>query len=138
VDDLRSDGAVFVADLAAKKIVKPVKVGPRPLSIAFTPDGASAYVPSENGGTLTKIDVKRLAPVKTIDLGKACVLWDAHERRRQVPLCQHRPQQAGDGPRHVHRYRRRHCRGGRFARGASALPRPKTLYTANGPSTTCR
>ena len=65
-----ADGAVFVADLAAKKIVKPVKVGPRPRSIAFTPDGARAYVPSENGATLTEIDVKKLAPTKTIDLGK--------------------------------------------------------------------
>jgi YVTN family beta-propeller protein len=27
-------------------------------------------VPSENGGTLTVIDVRRLAPIKTIDLGK--------------------------------------------------------------------
>jgi YVTN family beta-propeller protein len=62
-------GAVFVIDLASNTVVKRVAVGPRPRSVAFTPDGARAYVPSENGGTLTVIDAKRLAPVKTIHLG---------------------------------------------------------------------
>jgi YVTN family beta-propeller protein len=36
-----ADGAVFVADLGTKKVAKSVKVGPRPRSIAFTPDGAA-------------------------------------------------------------------------------------------------
>jgi YVTN family beta-propeller protein len=47
-----------------------VKVGPRPRSIAFLPDGSRAYVPAENGAALTLIDAKRLSPLKTIDLGK--------------------------------------------------------------------
>jgi YVTN family beta-propeller protein len=37
--------------------------------VAFLPDGSRAYVPSENGATLSMIDVKKLATVKTIDLG---------------------------------------------------------------------
>jgi YVTN family beta-propeller protein len=64
------DGAVFVIDLAAHKVAKAVKVGPRPRSIAFLPDGSRAYVPAENGASLTLIDAKRLSPLKTIDLGK--------------------------------------------------------------------
>jgi YVTN family beta-propeller protein len=63
------DGAVFVADLATHKTVA-VKVGPRPRTIAFLPDGSRAYVPSENGATLTLIDTRKLAPVRTIDLGQ--------------------------------------------------------------------
>jgi YVTN family beta-propeller protein len=38
--------------------------------VAFLPDDSRAYVPSENGGTLTMIDVKKLAPIKTITLGQ--------------------------------------------------------------------
>ena len=51
-----------------KKVVKPIKVGPRPRSIAFLPDGSRAYVPSENGGTLSLIDTKKMATIKTIKL----------------------------------------------------------------------
>ena len=64
------EGAVFVIDLVAKKVVKPIKVGPRPRSIAFLPDGSRAYVPSENGGTLSLIDAKKMATIKTIKLGE--------------------------------------------------------------------
>ena len=63
------DGAVYVIDVGAHKVIKPVKTGPRPRSVAFLPDGSRAYVPSENGATLTVIDVKKLAPIKTINLG---------------------------------------------------------------------
>jgi YVTN family beta-propeller protein len=54
------DGAVFVIDLATHKVVTSVPVGPRPRSIAFLPDGSKAYVPSENGATVTVVDTKRL------------------------------------------------------------------------------
>jgi YVTN family beta-propeller protein len=37
---------------------------------AFLPDGSRAYVPSENGATLTVIDVKRLRPLRTIKLAE--------------------------------------------------------------------
>jgi len=63
------DGAVFVIDVAARKVLKRIAVGPRPRSVAFTPDGKHAYVPSENGGTLSLIDTKRMATIKTITLG---------------------------------------------------------------------
>jgi YVTN family beta-propeller protein len=130
-----ADGAVFVADLAAKKIVKPVKVGPRPRSIAFTPDGASAYVPSENGATLTKIDVKKLVPAKTIDLGKGMrpmgtqmsadgkFLYVSTGRSKLAMILDTSTDavvgtvEAGDRP-----------------WGIGVSPDAKTLYTANGPS----
>jgi YVTN family beta-propeller protein len=38
--------------------------------VAFLPDGSRAYVPSENGASLTVIDAKRLKPIKTIALEK--------------------------------------------------------------------
>ena len=63
------DGAVFVLDVDTGRVVKSVKVGPRPRSIAFLPDGSRAYVPSENGGTPTLIDAKGLRPLHTINLG---------------------------------------------------------------------
>ena len=44
-------------------------MGPRPRSVAFLPDGSRAYVPSENGGTLSVVDTNRLVVVKTINLG---------------------------------------------------------------------
>ena len=50
-------------------VLKSIVVGPRPRSIAFLPDGSRAYVPSENGGTLSLIDTKRMATIKTITLG---------------------------------------------------------------------
>ena len=49
--------------------MKPVTVGPRPRSISFLPDGSRAYVPSETGGTMSLIDTKKLATIKTIKLG---------------------------------------------------------------------
>jgi len=64
------DGAVYVIDLAAHKVLKSVKTGPRPRSIVFLPDGSKAYVPSENGATLTVIDVPKLRVRKTIKLAE--------------------------------------------------------------------
>ncbi|WP_410967310.1 YncE family protein, partial [Salmonella sp. SAL4436] len=62
------EGTVYEYDYAAHKVVKPVKVGPRPRSIAFLPDGSRAYVPSENGATLSVIDTQRLTVLETIKL----------------------------------------------------------------------
>jgi len=62
-------GAVYAVDVAAKKVLKEIMVGPRPRSIAFLPDGSRAYVPSENGGTLSLVDTRRMATIKTITLG---------------------------------------------------------------------
>jgi len=112
-----------------------VKVGPRPRSIAFTPDGARAYVPSENGATLTQIDVKRLVPSKTIDLGKGMrpmgtrmspdgkFLFVSTGRSKMALVLDTATDkvvgsvEAGDRP-----------------WGIGLSPDSKTLYTANGPS----
>src|SRR5215831_15822839 len=59
---------VYVIDVVGKKVIKPIMVGPRPRSIAFLPDGSRAYVPSENGATLSLIDTKKMATIKTIKL----------------------------------------------------------------------
>ena len=64
------DGAVFVIDLPSHKVLTSIPVGPRPRSVAFLPDGSVAYVPSENGATITVIDTRALKATKTIDLGK--------------------------------------------------------------------
>ena len=61
---------MFVVDHVAHKNVKAIKVGPRPRSIAFLPDGSRAFVTSETGWTLTDIDTKALTARKTIRLGE--------------------------------------------------------------------
>ncbi len=115
-----ADGAVFVADLAARKIARSVKVGPRPRS---------------NGGTLTEIDVRRLAPIRTIDLGKGMrpmgtrvspdgkFLYISTGRSKMAVMLDTASNmvvasvEAGDRP-----------------WGIGLAPDAKTLYTANGPS----
>jgi YVTN family beta-propeller protein len=112
-----------------------VKVGPRPRSVAFTPDGAKAYVPSENGASLTAIDVGKLAPSKTIDLGKGMrpmgthmsadgkLLYVSTGRSKMALVLDTSTDkvvasvEAGDRP-----------------WGIGLAPDEKTLYTANGPS----
>jgi YVTN family beta-propeller protein len=64
-----ADNAVYAVD-PERKSVKSVRVGPRPRSIAFLPDASRAYVTSENGASVAVVDTKRLAVIKTIDLGK--------------------------------------------------------------------
>ncbi len=51
---------VSVIDIASNRVLKQIKVGRRPRSVAFTPDGAKAYVPGELDGSVTVIDTKKL------------------------------------------------------------------------------
>jgi YVTN family beta-propeller protein len=92
-------------------------------------------VPSENGGTLTEIDVKRLAPIKTIDLGKGMrpmgtrmspdgkYLYVSTGRSKMAMVLDTSTNavvasvEAGDRP-----------------WGIGLSPDTKTLYTSNGPS----
>jgi YVTN family beta-propeller protein len=128
------EGAVFVVDVA-RKVVKSVKVGPRPRSIAFLPDGSRAYVPSENGGTLSMIDTKRLATVKTINLGEGIRpmgtvmardgkhLYVSTGRSKMVFIVDTATNQVVGS-----------VEAGQRPWGIVLSPDGKTIYTANGPS----
>jgi len=64
-----NDGAVSIVDTAGAKVVKTIKVGRRPRSVAFLPDGSRAFVTNENDGTVSVIDAIRQEPLSTILLG---------------------------------------------------------------------
>lgn len=64
------DGTIAVLDLAAGHIISTFKVGHRPRSIAFMPDGSRAYVNPENDGTVVLVDAVKFERLKTIPLGK--------------------------------------------------------------------
>lgn len=51
-------GDVFVLDAEGIPLARLVVPG-RPRSVAFTPDGARAFIPSETHGTLTVVDMRR-------------------------------------------------------------------------------
>ena len=57
-------GVVDIRQLKLVKVLASIPVGPRPRSTAFLPDGSVAYVPSENGATVTVIDTKALKATK--------------------------------------------------------------------------
>ena len=68
------EGTVAVLDLAAGHIISTFKVGHRPRSIAFMPDGSRAYVNAENDGTVVLVDAVKFKMLKTIRLGKPGVI----------------------------------------------------------------
>jgi YVTN family beta-propeller protein len=96
------DGAVVVIDIDKHKLVKSVKVGPRPRSIAFLTDGSRAYVPSDNGATLTVMDTARLRPMATLKLGGGMKPMGTVMPRRKTSLRDHRSEQDGALRRHRH------------------------------------
>ena len=65
-----ADGAVFVADLEGKKVSQ-ADQGRAAAAIGRVSARTTRArtCPSENGGTLTMIDTKKIAPIKTINLG---------------------------------------------------------------------
>jgi YVTN family beta-propeller protein len=63
-----------VLDPVAGKIVTTFKVGHRPRSIAFLPDGSRAYVNAENDGAVVVVDVKKHKMLRAISLGKPGVI----------------------------------------------------------------
>jgi len=60
---------VTLVDTGTAAAVKTIKVGRRPRSISFLPDGSRAFVTNENDGSLTVIDVARQEVLRTIPLG---------------------------------------------------------------------
>jgi YVTN family beta-propeller protein len=62
------DGAIFVIDTAAAKVLKSFKVGSRPRDVAFLPNGKKAYVTRENDAKVSVIDAVKHEPVGEIEL----------------------------------------------------------------------
>ena len=103
--------------------------------MAFLPDGSRAYVPSENGATLTVIDVKKLAPIKTINLGTGMRpmgtavapdgqhLYVSTGRSKMVLILDTATNQVIGS-----------VEAGPRPWGIALSPDATTLYTANGPS----
>jgi YVTN family beta-propeller protein len=103
--------------------------------VAFLPDGSRAYVPSENGGSLSVIDVAKLSVIKTIAFaGKARAMgtvmapdgshvYVSTGSTKMVMFVDTKTNQV-DGS----------VEAGQRVWGIGVSPDGKTLYTANGPS----
>lgn len=63
------DDKVVVIDTAAGRVAGTVDVGHGPYRVAFTPDGASAYVTDNLGGTVSIINTRTFA-VRTVPFGR--------------------------------------------------------------------
>ena len=63
-----------MVDTAAAKVIKTFKVGRRPRSIAFMPDGSRAYVNAENDGNVVVVDAVKHEAVRAIQLGQPGVI----------------------------------------------------------------
>src|SRR6266496_4136768 len=53
-----ANGEVFVIDPDQQRVIAKIDTGGRPRSVAFPPDGSSAYVACENGGYVAVIDAR--------------------------------------------------------------------------------
>ena len=63
--DALGAGQVVAVDTRTFKVEARIPTGPRPRSVVFTRDGATAFVTSENGAQLTVIDVAKNQPAGT-------------------------------------------------------------------------
>ena len=63
------DDKLEVIDVAGRKLVAQLTVGTRPRGIAFTPDGAKAYVACERADTVYVIDARQHKILRTIKAG---------------------------------------------------------------------
>jgi YVTN family beta-propeller protein len=62
------ENAVFAVDARTFKVLARIPTGPRPRSVVFTRDAATAFVTSENGAQLTVVDVAKNQPAGTIKI----------------------------------------------------------------------
>jgi DNA-binding beta-propeller fold protein YncE len=60
--------------LREQKVIETFKVGRRPRSVAFLPDGSRAYVSAENDGAVTVVDCKRGETIQPITLGEPGII----------------------------------------------------------------
>jgi YVTN family beta-propeller protein len=132
------DGEVFVIDTEAHKVIKSLKVGNRPRSVGFFPDGKKAYVINENDGTLAIIDIVKYIKIGEIALGKSGVIkpmkvilstdgkiaYVSTGRGKQLFLIDTATDKIIGMPIEV----------GERPWGIALSPDGKFLYTANGPS----
>ncbi len=66
-----ASGNVTPVDLATRKAGAPIAVGPDPVAIAVTPNGATAFVANSSGDTVTPIDVATRRALVPIGVGAA-------------------------------------------------------------------
>src|SRR5438045_1689030 len=67
-------GTISVIDIPTAALIKTFKVGRRPRSVAFTPDGSRAYVSAENDAAVTVVDAIKHETIQTISLGERGVI----------------------------------------------------------------
>ena len=131
----RSADGIGVVDIRQGKLIKVLPSGPDPEQVAVSQDGSRAYVPSENGATLSVIDTAKLAVTKTIALGTvmramgtAMAADGKHvyvtTGRSKMLLTVHTATNDVTGSIEV----------GTRPWGMAIAPDGRTIYTANGPS----
>jgi YVTN family beta-propeller protein len=59
---------VFAVDTRKLTVVGQIATGPRPRGVAFTADGATAFVTCENGAVVTVVDARKHVPVGSIKI----------------------------------------------------------------------
>jgi YVTN family beta-propeller protein len=71
-----ADGTVTVIDTATNTVSTTIPVGPRPVGVAVSPDGAQLYVTNSDDGTVSVIDTATNTVSTTIAVGSS-PLWAA-------------------------------------------------------------
>ena len=90
-DDDKSDG-VTVLDTVTRKPAARIRTGPGPHDIALTDDDRLAFVTNKVDGTVTVVDVRSLARVKTLTVGQLPLALSFSALARAVYVAN-----AGDG-----------------------------------------
>ncbi len=62
--------AVFVLDVATRRVLTSIPVGAAPVGIVAAPDGSAVYVVSHEAAVVTKIDPRKDAVVATLDVSE--------------------------------------------------------------------
>ena len=62
-------GDITAIDITTETVIKPLAVGNGPSFIAFTPDGAKAYVSNRNSNNISVIDAATDSEIKKIAVG---------------------------------------------------------------------
>src|SRR5262249_57593053 len=68
--DVEEDATVSGGERVEGKVLKVIKVGPRPRGIAFLPDASKAYISCENAESLSVIDAVKLEAAGKISIGE--------------------------------------------------------------------
>jgi YVTN family beta-propeller protein len=69
-DSTKAPSGVTVIDVEKRSVAAQLPIGSGPTAMAFSADGAFAFVANERGGMLSVIDARKLVSVKDIPVGK--------------------------------------------------------------------